>query len=152
MKTLAEILDYFDEDEDSAYCEFVPETSLAEAEYHLKIKLPPSYKQFLLAAGSGDGRVGRIMGIGPEGYRDSKLGEDVELMKEWSKLTSEGKLIPFADDFSGNFYCFDYRKDDPNKEYPVVFWDRMFKFEQEPQPVANNFLEFMSRSIEDSED
>ncbi len=153
MRTLGEILDYFEEDDESTYCEFVPEASLAEAEYFLKLKLPPSYKKFLSAAGSGDGRAGRILGLGAEGYRDSKLAEDFELMKQWSALSAQGKLVPFADDFSGNFYCFDFRKEMADGEYPVVFWDRMFDSNQEPQSVAKNFLEFMNQSLEeDAED
>lgn len=150
MKSIAELLDYFEEDEESAYCELVPEESIAEAEYFLKITFPKSYKKFLLAAGTGEGKAGRFAGLGTEGFLDSKLAEDVELMKKWSHVAAQGKLIPFADDFSGNFYCFDSRKMNRDGEFPVVFWDRLFQFDREPEPVADDFIGFMNQSIDDT--
>ena len=51
------------------------------------------------------------------------------------------KIIPFADDSFGNYFCFDFSK---SGEPLIVFWDHEEKRENALSPVADSFEKFIA--------
>ena len=73
---------------------------IEELEQQKGIKLPESYKLLLMQCGSGDLPFARLY----------SADEIREIMQAESDLEDQ-QWIPFGDDYSGEYYCFDVSKD-----------------------------------------
>jgi len=68
--------------------------------------------------------------------------------------TEEGKILPFANDWGGSYFCFDLTKKSEDGEYPVLFWNHEYSEEPEDEPYlwsefAHTFAHFVERVLED---
>ncbi len=72
-------------------------------------------------------------------FEDAPEGLDVFGILDWSELFPD-KVIPFAMDSLGNYFCFDYRATDIDP--PVTF---LAHDEREPEPefLASSFTELI---------
>lgn len=139
-------------------------SSIASFEQYCKIKLPYDFLQFIENNNGGCPKKDSFIHLG----RERLIERLLPLMDDPNSDESQGQydmavvetqigerlasdpdqigctLIPFATLFSGDFLCFDYRK---NKEFPiVVLWDhnKSEEFAPHTEPVANSFLELIS--------
>jgi hypothetical protein len=46
----------------------------------------------------------------------------------------EGRVLPFANDWGGSYFCFDLTKKSKDGEYPVLFWNHEYSEEPEDEP------------------
>lgn len=121
---LKEVLDVFasklkESDPDLEGLEAAAEESqVVEAESQLDIKLPPTYRAFLLRWNGGSGYDTSLYGVSCED------GYDLAILNIRGR--QEGlpeHLIGFAATISGDVYCFDSSQADDRGEYPVCLID-----------------------------
>jgi hypothetical protein len=132
----------------------VSPTELAEIERHLGVRLPESYREFLLQIGGarfGELVVVRMMQVSPGGGPDMRETFDhffgggpekhlalLENIKLYGRRFSD-KVIPIGDDLFGNLTCLGIKGKRLGKVY---FWDHDYgKF----YLAANSIEDFLSR-------
>jgi hypothetical protein len=125
---------------------------LAEVQARLGVRLPEDYLEVVRVHQGGSPEGGSV--ILPDGtgtpfnmllhFEDQPEGLDVLGIVEWSELLPD-KVIPFAVDPGGNYFCFHYRASDTAP--PVVFLPHD-EVNAETQHVADSFTELID-SLQD---
>lgn len=111
------------------------EGAIRRAEMTLGRTLPPSFRQWLLA-NNGHGLRGQA-----DDVTIFPVVDDRDLPTTWDSIVRQykenwaswlenfegddrdfGHLLPFAEFGSGDYYCFDYSRQDSHGEPPVVRW------------------------------
>jgi cell wall assembly regulator SMI1 len=83
----------------------------------LGVKLPPSYRDFLMRYGGGYGLIG-LYRDQPELRELGCLVGDTERMREVYNLPPQ--FLPVEESTLGGIYCLDASSPDPDGEYPVI--------------------------------
>jgi cell wall assembly regulator SMI1 len=93
------------------------EHDIAAFEFRNRVRLPISYKEFLLKHNGGVlGRV-RLFGINRVDFLDLDLS--VREMRPELELTRP-TVIPFASNWAGDYFCFDLSRGRKTANYPVL--------------------------------
>lgn len=110
------------------------QSDIKEIESKLQVKLPESYKWFLLNYGSGG-----VFGVDILGYGKSSIPAVVSDTERFRKLglPNEYVVIENYDEF---VYCLDTTSKLSNNECPIICWDIIAGFNGER---ADNFYEFL---------
>jgi cell wall assembly regulator SMI1 len=129
------------------------EVCITQSEAALGRRFPPSFRAWLLSHnGKGLGRVS-IFPVPDERNPQTLLDSSERQVREgWStwlaNFEGEGRtfdhLLPFAEFGTGDYYCFDYSKDAPGGEAPVVLWSHETG---ETELRASSFGEFAEKVI-----
>jgi cell wall assembly regulator SMI1 len=125
---------------------------LADIQARLGVRLPEDYLEVVRVHQGGSPEGGSV--ILPDGtgtpfnmllhFEEQPEGLDVLGIVEWSEFLPD-KVIPFAVDPGGNYFCFDYRASDTNP--PVVFLAHDDP-DTQPERVAGSFTELID-SLQD---
>jgi cell wall assembly regulator SMI1 len=128
------------------------EEAVARAEAELRRAFPPSFRAWLR---KNNGLYGvedvKIFPVFDD--RDARKTSDsivVEYNRNWKPWLENfeaddfSHLLPFGEDGTGDYFCFDEQARAPNGEYPVVRWDHETG---EEECCAANFSEFVERVI-----
>jgi cell wall assembly regulator SMI1 len=83
----------------------------------LRVKLPPSYREFLVQHGGGYGLSG-LYNNQPELRELGCLVGDTERMRQQFRLPNQ--FIPIQQSPLGGIYCLDTSSPGPDGEYPVI--------------------------------
>lgn len=120
-------------------------------ENKFKLKLPEDYKILLNKTNGFD-----LFGNEVFGMYIKKSPSDLEYnyLREHNnvKVPMYNHLIPFLNDGSGNFYCFDTKTMSKDKfECKIVFWYSNYLYDKDTQPeiVNESFAEWMKEVIID---
>ena len=123
----------------------VDESIMLDVERSLGVRLPPSYKKFLITA--------RDYGLNFEEFLWP--GSDRDLIttnREEHAAELPDFLVSFLSDGYGTQVCFDTRSPDRNGEYPIVEWEReMLKNEvqeQDLEQIASSFPQWLVDTLE----
>jgi hypothetical protein len=110
---------------------------LDAAETELDIKLPPSYRSFLLRWNGGNAHETSIYGVASSDSYDlvvlNKRGREEGLPKH---------LVGFAATITGDVYCFNTSQGDDADEFPISLIDVE---EGQVIPACDSFLEWLER-------
>jgi cell wall assembly regulator SMI1 len=129
------------------------EEAIARAEKELGRPLPPSFRSWLLSNNGHDLEHVHIFPVlddrDPRKTWDSIVRIYREVWPGWAEIYSEepgdyAHLLPFAEDETGDYYCFDYSLSTPEKECPVVWWDHETG---EYEEIAPSFQIFTQRVL-----
>jgi len=97
-------------------------TSIANASRSLGVRLPDSYRAFLLKCGWARFAHEEICGLGPTVPAYLDLTATAKLERESAYHGMPNHLVPLMNDGAGNQYCIDSSADEGG-ESPIVFWD-----------------------------
>jgi hypothetical protein len=124
---------------------------IASLEQSHNVRLPDSYREFLLKANGGFLGKFRLFGIARGDSLD--LDQQITEMQSEMEETSQGPVLPFASDWGGSYFCFDLRQIGPSSDHPVLYWDH--EYTEEPDwsdhiwsGFADNFVDFVEKAIE----
>lgn len=132
--------------------EEVTKEDIIKVEEKLDLKFPKSFNECVVNNNGAqpeknifdlNNEKGKIFGS----LLDFDLNADENIVSIYKDLKNRipNKIVPFADDPSGNYICFDYRKKD---EPEIVFWDHELA-EENPKKsisyIADNFEEFINK-------
>lgn len=132
-------------DRSNLFAEGTPASEITELELYVKglgMRLPEDYLLFLKEFDGGEFLFGRMHCITANGAGFFYFKEELEQFYEKAPTARKAKFLPFADDYGGNFYCFDtksFKKD----RCPVVLWVHELEGDQEPETIADSFEEFI---------
>lgn len=140
-RSLMDLLLAIRQDPESEFAEGASELDIQRLQKALGITFPPSYIEFLKNFDGGEFRLVRIFSVAAErGY--GRVAEQMAFLQDNVKVFAEGILVPIGDDFGGNIYCFDVEVEQDG-EFQIVQWDHENVGDDEPQPVADSFCEFL---------
>lgn len=110
---------------------------LDAAEKALEIKLPPSYRSFLLRWNGGTAHDTSVYGVAcQDGY------DLVVLNKRGREEGLPAHLVGFAATITGDVFCFNTNRGGDDNEYPVSLIDVE---EGQVIPACDNFLDWLDR-------
>src|ERR1700721_3165946 len=134
-RSLADLMLLLAEDSENIYPGAATEEEIAELEDELGTSLSPEYVQFLKQFGGGNFKNVRIYSIASEDETFFDFMEQVFTHTRNVPLIQKGELLPFADDYEGNIFCFDLHHA-RDGEYAIVQWRTEFKEEDDAQHIA----------------
>lgn len=143
-RSLTDLISLLAQDPENIYPGGATEEEIAELETELGITLSPGYIEFLKKFGGGEFRHVRIYSIASEDETFFDFMEQVFSCTRRIPLVQQGELLPFADDYDGNIFCFNLHHA-RDGEYPVVQWNSSFSAEDEPKHIAQTFSEFIDK-------
>lgn len=127
------------------------EDMIDQFESILDVQLPASFKDFLLATNGGEFCFARMAAP----YIPLNIAE-LSSEEAWAELTAdvfpkhdlltENLLLPIGDDYDGNYYCFDLQNSD-DTDCPVVLLTTDMEEDDDPEPQADSFLEFIAAAM-----
>ena len=118
------------------------------ASARLGVSLLGGYRRFLERFGWGGVGSFELYGLGSDVPRYLDLVSVTESERTQMSPALPAHLIPLMNDGAGNLYCLDSRT---AGEPLIVFWDHEAGEEQEPEPVASDFVSWMEERLESSE-
>jgi hypothetical protein len=124
------------------------EDDLQAAGARLGVNLVGGYRRFLERFGWGGVRSFELYGLGSDVPRYLDLVAVTESERTQMSPALPTHLIPIMNDGGGNLYCLDSSK---AGEPIIVFWDHTAGEEQEPEPVASDFVSWMEERLESSD-
>jgi hypothetical protein len=124
------------------------EHELQTASARLGVNLAGGYRRFLERFGWGGVGSFELYGLGPDVPRYLDLVAVTESERGQLRPALPAHLIPLMNDGGGNLYCLDTRT---AGEPPVVFWDHTAGEEQQPEPVASDFVSWMAERWEQTD-
>jgi len=116
--------------------------TIADAERELGRAFPDSYRRFLQSFGWGCFGNFEIYGLG----EDVPMWLDVMTAVNCVNAPLPPHLLPLHYEGDGDHICIDTRRG-PGDSAPVVFWDHELGAEQDPQKIADDFLEWIARLL-----
>ncbi len=119
---LGALLDQVRADPESHPAGPCPPAALDALEAELGVRLPPSYRAFMTSLGAGEYRFARVYAIDGAHAHLHDLREHYQLALRHDPRVGPGKLLPFADEYSGDYYYFDLAAADAAGEAPVLLW------------------------------
>lgn len=128
----------------------VPVEIVADAEHHLGLKFPPSYRWWLLHYGAGYLNGCELQGLYPQkvAERDPRRalsGDIIDLAhRNASSAHYPAHLLEFLSYEKDQAYFFDTQQGSPNGEWPVV---RIGNGSGQPEQVAGSFAEFLEKQL-----
>jgi len=144
IKSITEIISLLSNDSENLYPGGASEEEISELEQELGTTLPLGYVEFLKKFGGGSFRHLQLYSIASEDENFPDFMEQVFTHTGNIHLVQQGDLLPFADDYEGNIFCFDLQHS-RDGEFQVVRWNHDFKHEDEPILIAQNFAEFLQK-------
>jgi hypothetical protein len=124
------------------------EDELHAVSARLGVSLVGGYRRFLERFGWGGAGSFELYGLGPDVPRYLDLVAVTESERTQMSPALPAHLIPIMNDGGGNLYCLDSSKPgDPM----IVFWDHTAGEEQEPEPVASDFVSWIEERLESSD-
>lgn len=132
-------------DRSNLFAEGTPASGIAELQAYVKglgMSLPEDYILFLKEFDGGEFLFGRMHCITANGAGFFYFSEELEQFYENAPAARTAKYLPFADDYGGNFYCFDTKAFNGDR-CPVVLWVHELEEDQEPETIADSFEEFI---------
>ncbi|HEX8697520.1 MAG TPA: SMI1/KNR4 family protein [Myxococcaceae bacterium] len=121
------------------------EHDLQAASARLRVNLVGGYRRFLQRFGWGGVGSFELYGLGVDVPPYLHLVAVTESERTQMLPALPLHLIPIMNDGGGNLYCLDMGK---AGEPMIVFWDHTAGEEQEPQPVAPDFVSWMEERLE----
>ena len=124
------------------------EHDLQAANARLGVNLGGGYRRFLERFGWGGVGSFELYGLGVDvpPYLDLVAATESERTQMSPALPSH--LIPIMNDGGGNLYCLDSSK---AGEPMIVFWNHTAGEEQEPEPVASDFVSWLEARLASSD-
>jgi hypothetical protein len=122
----------------------VAEADINTASARLGVNLTGSYRLFLQRFGWGGIGSIELFGLGADAPPYLSLTAMTLSEREEASPALPVHLIPLMNDGGGNLYCLDSRMED---QPPVVFWDHTAGEQQEPVPVAPDFLVWLAERV-----
>jgi len=128
----------------------VPLEIVADAERHLRLKFPPSYRWWLLHYGAGYLNGCELQGLYPQkvAERDphrALSGDIIDLAhRNASSAHCPTHLLEFLSYEKDQAYFFDTEQSSPSGEWPIV---RIANGNGKPEPVAESFAEFLVNQL-----
>jgi hypothetical protein len=119
------------------------EEEIRRLEEDLRLKLPPSYVQFLRSFDGGEFGFARMHAItdAGAGWFDFRL--ELREFFEDNPMMGVRNLVPFARSYGSDIYCFDL-KHAKNDEPPIVMFDGEGDDEQELIREADTFTDWIA--------
>ncbi len=143
-RSLTDFISLLSQDPENIYPGAATEEEIAELEAELGTTLPPGYIQFLKKFGGGNFKHVRMYSIASEDETFFDFMEQVFSCTQRVPLVQQGELLPFADDYDGNIFCFNLHHAREG-EYTIVQWNNGFNAEDEPKHIAQTFSEFIDK-------
>ena len=114
------------------------------------VALPASHREFLMRGNGGVVGYVRLFGVGRPDALD--LGGQVSEMRPYIEAMANGPVLPFASDWGGSYFCYDFGRPAADGEYPVLLWNHEYSEEPADRPMlwsdfAPGFLAFVRRVI-----
>jgi cell wall assembly regulator SMI1 len=124
---------------------------IAEAELALGIRLPNSYKSFLLRFGWAEIDSDTLYGLGDDVAQGHTLVKNTFSERYHAHPHIPHHLVPVMNDGAGNNYCLDTSRPHGD-ECPVVFWDHEHHDgpDQLPEQVSPSFDRWLIDRIVDN--
>jgi hypothetical protein len=124
--------------------------AIARAERELSIALPEAHREFLLKVNGGVVGFARVFGVGRDDYFD--LARRIKDVQPHLDPGLEKVYFPFANDWGGNYFCYDLRCPPMPEGYPVSYWNHEFAESPEDQdklwwPFAKEFIDFLHEVV-----
>ena len=125
--------------------------SLAPFESSHGFALPLSHRQFLLRANGGILGYVRLFGVDRDDALD--LSSVIRNMQGELERAAHRRVIPFASDWGGSYYCYDVVRANNSEETPILYWNHEYSEEPADWPLlwsdfAPDFVTFVRRVIE----
>ena len=143
-KSLSDLLTLLSADPDNIFPGGALEEEIAELETELGTTLSLGYIEFLKKFGGGNLKYLQLYSIASEDENFYDFMEQVQNHSQNIQLIQQGELLPFANDYEGNIFCFDLQHSREN-EYIIVRWDHDYTAENEPLYIAHSFAEFIEK-------
>jgi cell wall assembly regulator SMI1 len=143
-RPLPELISLLSNDPDNAYPGGASDQDINELEEELATKLPLEYVQFLKKLGGGNFKHLRIYSIASEDETFSDFMEQGTVCTQCIPLVLSGDLLPFADDYDGNVFCFNLNHT-RDGEYEIILWGHEFEEDDQPKHIAFTFKEFLEK-------
>jgi hypothetical protein len=122
------------------------EQEIVDAERALGATMPNSFRWFQLEFGDvPNGPLDIYTARTPEPGLRNIVGINVDERTE-ARPRLPAQLIAFSDNGGGDLLCFDTTRHSGD-ECPVVWWDHEQDEQQEPQPAAPNFLDWLEGEL-----
>lgn len=144
-----ELIEKIKVDPESSFEAGTAAEAIADIQTQLGVTFPPSYQVFLQHFNGGEFRFARMYQVTPEETGFFDLLEMVEHASECVAAIRDRHLLPFGDDYSGSYYCFDLTQPDGDGEYPIVFWDQDTSDDEGSFSEAESFPKFIEMGLED---
>ncbi len=143
-RSLVDLMSLLSKDPENIYPGGALEEHIQELEQELGTTLPLGYVEFQKNFGGGLFRHMQIYSIASEDENFCDFMEQVITHTRNVPLIQQGQLLPFADDYDSNIFCFDLHHS-RDGEYSIVKWHHDFTEEDEPLHVAHTFAEFIEK-------
>lgn len=144
---LTDLIERIKADRSNSFGAGTPGKDIEKLEEDLAIKLPDSFVTFLETFNGGEFLFGRMHAVTADGAGFFDFRTEYEHFYEKNEDLTDEDLVPFGDDYGGNYYCFDLAAMKDN-ECPIVQWDLDSGANQEPRHVANCFTEWLEEEYE----
>lgn len=131
-----------------AFGEGASKHDLHAASARLGVNLVGGYRHFLERFGWGGIGSFELYGLGSDVPPYLDLVAVAKSERTQMRPSLPAHLIPLMNDGGGNLYCLDLSK---AGEPPVVFWAHTAGEEQEPEPVAPDFVSWMEERLAHSD-
>jgi antitoxin YobK len=142
-----EIFQRIENDSISHYTKGTTLAQITLVQETLGILFPKSYIAFMRKFGGGTFRFAQMHSINK--VTDDNGAEFLEIFEQASQnisIVAAKKLIPFADDYSGDYYCFDISRMQDDGECPVVLW-----LDENTTEEFGHFIAFVTSAFDASE-
>jgi len=122
-----------------------PEALVAKAEAALGLKLPPSYRRFLLELGCGDINGLEVFGLINDNFEKSTVPNGIWLtLNERGSIALDPAYVIVGDGGDGTYYALDTRHPDAFGESPIV---RLSVDGTKGEQVAKSFGEYLLNAV-----
>lgn len=142
--TFDELADMLEKSPSKSLGRGASEAELNAASARLGVNLTGSYRLFLQRFGWGGVGSLELFGLGSDVPPYLSLTAMTLSEREQAHPSLPAHLVPLMNDGGGNLYCLDSRRKD---QTPVVFWDHTAGEQQEPVPVAPDFLVWLAERV-----
>ncbi len=122
---------------------------IAMTERALGVEFPPNYRLFLSHFNGGEFRFARMYKLSQGGAGSFDVRDELARVAELYAPFQDRALLPFGDDYSGNYYCLTLGSGKP--EPPVVLVGRLLLENRKPKHVASDLEAFIRAGLADHE-
>jgi hypothetical protein len=112
--------------------------AIAAFEAKHKFTFPDAHKEFLRRANGGVVGYARLFGVERKDHLD--LSSALRDMEPYINGLKEGRVLPFAKDWGGSYFCYGLQQPASSKGYPVIFWNH--EYSEEPNDHATLWSTF----------
>ena len=148
MYELEEALALIAMDSDADFEGSKPESLVDRAETVLDLKLPPTYRRFLLELGCGDVNGFEVYGITHESFEESGIPDAVWItLRERADSGLSDKYVLISERGDGSYYALDLGQQLDSGEAPVIIWMPGAEAGGASESASEDFGKFLLQQI-----